>query len=124
MDLRLKSLLPRFVVLPLVALLGTAAVTFAADAQLSAPATPPQPAAASVPSVLIVPDVTRQAFVFAKGTLEDAGFAWKVMGPVGGYAANTVATQSPAPGTRVVDTGSPTIQLALVANTRYKQQGS
>jgi len=124
MGLSLASLLPRFVALPLVALLGTAAVTFAADAQLSAPATPPQPAAAAVPSVLIVPDVTRQAFVFAKGTLEDAGFAWKVVGPVAGYAANPVAAQSPAAGTRVVDTGSPTIQLSLVANTRYKQQGS
>src|ERR687896_648230 len=98
MSLRLASILPRFVALPLVALLGTAAVTFA--------------------------DVTRQAFVFAKGTLEDAGFAWKVVGPVGGYAANTVVTQAPAPGTRVVDTGAPTLQLSLVANSRYKQEGS
>lgn len=124
MSLRLSSILPRFVALPLAALLGTAAVTFAADAQLSAPATPPPPEASSVPTVLVVPDVTRQAFVFAKGTLEDAGFAWKVVGSVGGYAANTVVTQSPAPGTRVVDTGSPTIQVALVANSTYKQQGS
>ena len=124
MATRLASLLPRFVALPLAALLGTAAVTFAADQKLSAPTPPANVAAAKVPSVLVVPDVTRQAFVFAKGTLEDAGFAWKVAGPVGGYAANTVATQSPVPGTRVVDTGSPTIELRLVANAHYKQQGS
>ena len=121
---RLASLLPRFVALPLLALLCTATITFAADQQLTAPATPAQPQAASVPSVLVVPDVRRQAFVFAKGTLEDAGFAWKVAGSVGGYAANLVATQSPAPGTRVVDTGSPTIVLTLSANRRYKQEGS
>jgi hypothetical protein len=121
---RLASLLPRFVALPLIALLGTATITFAADQQLSAPTAPAQPAAASVPSVLIVPDVRRQAFVFAKGTLEDAGFAWKVAGSVDGYAANLVATQSPAPGTRVVDTGSPTIRLTLSANRQYRQEGS
>ena len=120
---RLASLLPRFVALPLIASLGTATITFAADQQLSAPTTPAQPSAASVPSVLVVPDVRRQAFVFAKGTLEDAGFAWKVAGPVDGYAANLVATQSPQPGTRVVDTGSPTITLALSANRQYRQEG-
>jgi hypothetical protein len=71
---RLASLLPRFVALPLAALLGTATLTFAANTQLTSPSTPAEPAAASVPSVLVVPDVQRQAFVFAKGTLEDAGF--------------------------------------------------
>ena len=70
----LASLLPRFVALPLVALLGTATLTFAANSQLTRPSTPAQPAAVSLPTVLVVPDVRRQAFVFAKGTLEDAGF--------------------------------------------------
>ncbi len=121
---RLASLLPRFVALPLVALLGTATLTFAANTQLTSPSTPEQPTAASLPSVLVVPDVRRQAFVFAKGTLEDAGFSWKVTGSVQGFAANIVAGQFPEPGTRVVDTGSPTIQVTLAANGRYKQEGS
>ena len=121
---RLASLLPRFVALPLIALLCTATLTFAANSQLTSPSTPEQPAAASVPSVLVVPDVRRQAFVFAKGTLEDAGFSWKVTGSVQGFAANLVAAQSPEPGTRVVDTGNPTIQVTLAANGRYKQEGS
>lgn len=121
---RLASLLPRFVALPLVALLGTATLTFAANSQLTSPAAPAQPEAASLPSVLVVPDVRRQAFVFAKGTLEDSGFSWKVKGSVQGFAANIVSGQSPEPGTRVVDTGSPTIQVTLAANSRYKQEGS
>ena len=120
----LASFLPRFVALPLVALLGTATLTFAANQQLATPESPAQPAAASVPAVLVVPDVRRQAFVFAKGTLEDAGFAWKVTGSVQGYAANPVADQFPAPGTRVVDTGSPVVQVRLAANGRYRQMGS
>ena len=120
----LRSLLPRFVALPLAALLGTATLTFAADSQLSAPATPPQPAAEQVTQVIVVPDVRRQAYVFAKGTLEDAGFAWRVVGAVHGYAANTVLSQSPAPGTRVVDTGAPLVTLTLSANSHYVQKGT
>jgi hypothetical protein len=119
----LASFLPRFVALPLVALLGTATLTFAADKQLSTPQAPEQPTA-SVPTVLVVPDVRRQAFVFAKGTLEDAGFAWKVKGSVQGYAANPVAEQYPAAGTRVVDTGSPVVEVTLATNGRYRQKGS
>src|SRR5688500_1771687 len=120
----LASLLPRFVALPLVALLGTATLTFAANSQLTGPSATPEPATVSLPAVLVVPDVRRQAFVFAKGTLEDSGFSWKVTGSVDGFAANIVASQSPAPGTRVVDTGSPTIQVTLAANGQYKQEGS
>src|SRR5687767_1278462 len=120
----LASLVPRFVALPLIALLCTATLTFAANSQLTGPSTPAQPTATPVPTVLVVPDVRRQAFVFAKGTLEDSGFSWKVSGPVQGFAANIVAGQSPEPGTRVVDTGNPTIQLTLSANRRYKQEGS
>lgn len=121
---RLASFLPRFVALPLLALLGTATITFAANQQLAAPKAPAPPAAASVPSVLVVPDVRRQAFVFAKGTLEDAGFSWKVSGRVKGYAANMVATQSPLAGTRVVDTGAPIVRVTLAANASYGQIGS
>ena len=31
---------------------------------------------------LVVPDVRKQAYVFAKGTLEQGGFAWRVEGGV------------------------------------------
>ena len=73
---------------------------------------------------LVVPDVRGQAYVFAKGALEEAGFAWRVRGKVKGYAANTVVAQSPAPGARVVDTGAPTLTLTLARNARYAQQGT
>jgi len=63
--------------------------------------------------VMVVPDVTHQMFVFASGMLEDAGFGWKVRGSVGGYPANVVVSQSPKPGTHVIDTGAPTITLSL-----------
>jgi hypothetical protein len=121
---RLASILPRFVVLPALALLGTATITFAAETQLTAPAAPEQPQAAQVPAVIVVPDVRRQAYVFAKGTLEDAGFGWRVAGGVQGYAANVVIGQAPAPGTRVVDTGAPLITLSLTSNKRYGQKGT
>ena len=117
----LASLLTRFVALPLVALLGTATLTFAANSQLTGPSAPAVTAVASLPTVLVVPDVRRQAFVF---TLEDAGFSWKVKGSVEGFAANFVASQSPEPGTRVVDTGNPVIQVTLAANRQYEQEGS
>jgi len=42
---------------------------------------------------------------------------------VHGYAANTVAAQSPPPGTRVLDTGAPLITLTLKRNTAYPQSG-
>ena len=45
------------------------------------------------PDALTVPQVTGQAYVFAKGILEDGGFAWHVTGPVQGFAANTVVDQ-------------------------------
>jgi hypothetical protein len=121
---RLASILPRFVVLPVLALLGTATITFAAETQLTAPTAPQQSQAAQVPAVIVVPDVRRQAYVFAKGTLEDAGFAWRVAGGVHGYAANVVVGQAPAPGTRVVDTGAPLITLSLTSNKHYGQKGT
>ena len=52
-------------------------------------------------------------YVFAKGELEDAGFAWKVEGKVEGFAVNLVAEQSVKPGTEVVDTGAPDRPLRL-----------
>ena len=76
------------------------------------------------PVTLDVPDVTGQAYVFAKGILQDHGFAWHVTGPVSGFAANTVAAQQPAPGTTVLDTGAPTITLALARNPSYIEKGT
>jgi PASTA domain len=118
MSVRLSAL-----VLGVVALLATAALTYAADRQISsAPRATPQVKA--VPLTLVVPDVRRQAYVFAKGILVDAGFAWKVRGGVQGFSANTVASQSPLPGTRVLDTGAPTIMLTLSRNGKYGQKGT
>lgn len=120
---RLTAAVPRFVLLPLLALLGTATLTFAADTRIAGS---PPPASSAPPerATLVVPDVRRQAYVFAKGTLEDAGFSWRVAGSVRGYAVNLVAAQNPGPGTRVLDTGSPTIALTLVRNPKYPERGT
>jgi hypothetical protein len=122
MPLKITPKIMRFGLLALVALLSTTAISFAASGggTTSAPAAAPAPAATPV---IRVPDVTGKAFVFAKGMLEDAGFAWKVTGSVGGYPANVVATQTPPAGVRVVDTGAPTIQVTLTPNSAYGQDG-
>jgi PASTA domain len=120
--MRLGKLLPPAVVVALAWVLATAAFTFAADkTQLIGSAPKPNPAVAQAPE-LTVPSVTGQAFVFAKGMLEDAGFAWRVVGSVHGYAGNQVMAQSPAAGTHVVDTGAPTIVLNLVRG-KYAENG-
>jgi hypothetical protein len=67
--------------------------------------------------------VRRQAYVFAKGTLEQGGFAWRVEGSVPGFAANTVVSQSPEPGTRLEPDGAPIIVLRLARNGSYAQDG-
>jgi hypothetical protein len=122
MALRLSTILPRVFVIAVVALLATATITFAAETS-SGPAVSPLAQSTAKP-ILLVPDVRGQAYVFAKSTLEDGGFAWRVTGSVQGYSANTVASQSPAAGTRVYDTGAPTITLGLKMNTSYPQGGS
>jgi len=122
MAFRLATLLPRAVIVALVWVLGTAAFTLAADNTIVGAA---KPNAAAVPAAqpeLIVPSVSGQAYVFAKGILEDAGFAWHVAGSVHGYSSNRVVTQSPAAGTRVLDTGAPTVTLRLVRGP-YDQLG-
>jgi len=122
MPRRLPTFLPRIAVLVLVVLGATAGLTLAAGGQVpTAPAVPTVDTAPVPP--LVVPDVRNQAFVFAKGTLADAGFAWRVNGSVHGYAANIVVSQSPAGGTRVVDTGAPLITLTLKRNSSYAQSG-
>src|SRR6188508_3193923 len=96
--------LPRVTAVAAAVLLVSATISLAAD----------KPVAHSAKrQVLVVPDVRSQVFVFASGALEDGGFGWKVKGSVHGYPANVVSAQQPKPGTRVIDTGAPTITLWL-----------
>jgi len=123
MAARLTLFVPRFIALTVVVLLATATITFAADNGTVATPAPQAAAVPAKPAVLVVPDVRNEVYVFAKSTLEEAGFAWKVTGGVPGFPANRVAAQSPAPGTRVIDTGAPTIAVSLSRNSAYEQKG-
>ena len=114
---------PRVVLLACAIGLGTAALGFAATSTLTPPATPAASPAPAAPEPLVVPDVRKQAYVFAKGTLEQGGFAWRVEGAVPGFAANVVVSQSPAPGSRVVPDGAPIVVLHLSRNGAYAQEG-
>src|SRR3954449_1244633 len=120
MALRIATRLPRLAIVGVVLLLASATLAVGAAKRMAAV---PQgaPAPVATPTVT-VPDITGQAFVFAKGTLEDAGLAWKVVGGVHGYAANKVAKQSPAAGTKLKDTGAPTITVTL-ERTSYPERG-
>jgi beta-lactam-binding protein with PASTA domain len=121
MALRIATRLPRLAIVGVVLLLASTTLAVGAAKQMTAV---PQGAPAPVPvPTLVVPDLSGQAFVFAKGTLEDTGFAWQVLGSVHGFAANKVARQSPPPGTRVRDTGAPTISVTLT-RTAYPEKGS
>ena len=107
----------------IVCTLASGALAFAAGQGIPAPAAKPS-AAPAEPIVLVVPDVRGQVYTFAKGMLEDAGFAWRVAGDVGGHAANSVVSQTPLPGTRVYDTGVPIVTLALERNSSYTEGGT
>jgi PASTA domain len=122
MAARLTALLPRLLALTVIWLLGAATYTLAADTVPTAKQEAKKEAAAK-PHVLTVPDVRRKAYVFAKGILQDAGFAWRVEGNVKGFAANSVAVQSPAPGTKVIDNGAPIVALSLTKNSAYGESG-
>jgi hypothetical protein len=125
MAARLAALTPRTLALAFVALLCTGTLGFAADQTLTPAAAPAAtPPASAGPATLTVPDVVGQAFVFAKGALADPGFAWRVAGPVHGFSANIVVAQTPAGGTKVVDTGAPVVTLTLRRNARYPQAGT
>ncbi len=120
MALRIARRLPRLAIVGIVLLLASATLAVGAAKRMAAvPQGAPPPV--TTPTVT-VPDITGQAFVFAKGTLEDAGLAWKVVGGVHGFAANKVAKQTPAAGTKLKDTGAPTITVTL-ARTSYPEQG-
>ena len=113
---------PAIAALVTVALLATATLTLAATST-GPTAKPTVPSAEPAVATLVVPDVRRQAYVFAKGALEQSGFAWKVTGSVQGYAVNVVASQTPGPGTRVIADGAPLVTLSLTRNPAFKQEG-
>jgi beta-lactam-binding protein with PASTA domain len=121
MALRIATRLPRLAIVGVVLLLASATLAVGAAKRMTAVPNGPAPPVAV--ATLVVPDVSGQAFVFAKGSLEDTGFAWQVIGSVHGYAANKVASQSPPAGTRVRDTGAPTISVTL-KRTSYPEKGS
>ena len=115
--------LPRVGVVACAIGLLTGTLAFAATSTLTAPAAPAVAPAAAAPEPLVVPDVRKQAYVFAKGSLEQGGFAWRVEGAVPGFAANVVVSQSPQPGARVIADGAPIIVLRLSRNGAYEQEG-
>jgi hypothetical protein len=123
MAARLAMLAPRLIALIVIWLLAAASWTLAAGGPQTSQPAPRAAGEPARPDVLVVPDVRRQAYVFSKGILQDAGFAWRVEGPVRGYAANTVFSQAPAPGVRVVDNGAPTVVLRLKRSSEYEERG-
>jgi hypothetical protein len=120
---RLATASTRLALLALIAAGGAAgAIALAPDepAPVARPsAAPQQPERAT----LVVPDVRSQAYVFAKGELEELGLGWRVVGPVQGYPGNVVVGQRPEPGT-VVDPQAPTtVILQLARNKGYSEVG-
>ena len=121
---RFAAYLAKFAAVVVVAAVATAGGTWAASHGVPKTAAPPKVVATpQAPAVLMVPDVRNLAFVFAKGALEDAGFAWRVVGKVHGYPANTVVSQSPSPGARMLDDGAPLVVLTLKRTKGYAQGG-
>lgn len=116
----LAARLPRLAVIGGVLLFASATLTWGAAKRLTA--VPAAKHTVVAKPTVVVPDVTGQAFVFAKGTLEDAGFAWQVGGRVHGYSANTVATQTPTAGTKLIDTGAPVVNVTLTRG-KYPETG-
>jgi hypothetical protein len=119
----LPAFVPRIAAIALLVLGATAGLTYAAGSSLPPASTTPTTTTVAALPPLVVPDVRGQAYVFAKGTLEESGFAWRIAGSVKGYAANMVTAQSPPAGTKLVDTGAPTITLTLKRNIGYPQVG-
>ena len=113
--------LPRVTAVAAAVLLVSATISLAADKPV---AKKPTVHAHATKQTMVVPNVGHQLFVFASGMLEDAGFGWKVRGSVHGYPTNLVVSQSPKPGTRVVDTGAPTITLHSRAGPRRGSSAS
>ena len=121
--MRMAAALRRLLALGFAGLLLSGTLAYGAE---RAPTTPHKKRVVDAPPpvMLMVPDVQGKAYIFAKGMLEESGFAWRVVGSVHGYAANTVAGQMPKAGTRVVDTGAPTVTLRLSSVKGYEQLGT
>lgn len=119
---RFTAAIPRVVVVAAAGLFATATITLAAGTALRPSVSHNKRAGKSL-HLLVVPDVRKQVFVFAKGMLEDEGLGWRVEGSVHGYPSNVVVSQSPAAGTRVIDTGAPGVTLELARSTKYGETG-
>ena len=119
---RAAAAIPRVIIIVAAGLFATATITFAAGKAVPSKTSRPNSLGKS-PHLLVVPDVRRQVFVFAKGMLEDEGFGWQVKGSVHGYPSNIVASQSPAPRARIVDTGAPKVTVELSRNAKYVETG-
>lgn len=124
------AVLVRITAMTVVWLLCAASLTFAGSRVLAtdrperSDPDPEPPKQEAKVRTLVVPDVRGQPYVFAKGMLEEGGFAWRVDGDVDGYAANLVVSQFPEPGATVVAEGTPTIILILERNPDYEERGS
>jgi hypothetical protein len=116
----LAARLPRLAVIGAVLLFASATLTWGAAKRLTAVRATKRTKV--VKPTVVVPSVTGQAFVFAKGMLEDGGFAWRVTGKIRGYSANTVVTQTPHAGTKLLDTGAPVVTVTLTRG-KYPETG-
>ena len=123
--LRPRAIARRLLIVVPLALLAAGATLALAAPPVSAPM-PARAVGSAAPALgtVVVPDLRRQAYVFARGILLDEGFAWTVDGATQGYPANIVVRQTPMPGTRLVDTGAPTIHLQLARNPHSPEVGN
>src|SRR4051795_6634642 len=103
MPSRFGGLVTRIVLIVGVLVPPNATLTFAARRQ----ATQAAPVAAPVAHHAGVtgPDVAHPVYVFANGGPEGGGFPGRVGAGAPGYAGYRVVSQSPAAGTRLIDTG-------------------
>jgi len=119
----MDSPVSRIAAIALLSFLTAVPFAFASEPhRVAGPKAPLRPAT-HTPVTLVVPDVRGQAYVFAEGALEDAGFSWYVTGR-NGFSSSTVVAQSPAPGTRVLDTGAPLVTLQVTRNRAYGERGT
>ena len=120
--MRVRITLGRIVALVVLCALASIALTIAfahGDSSKSK-----RKAKVTAPPTKTVPGVVNQPYVFAESTLQQQGFGWKVVGPVAGWASAVVSSQSPAQGTKVMDTGAPLVTLQLSKPKGLVTQGT
>jgi hypothetical protein len=120
--MRVRITLGRIVALIVFCALASVAVTIA-FAHSGSSTSKQRTAVLPIPTK-IVPGVIGQPYVFAESSLRQEGFGWEVAGSVAGWAGVIVSGQSPAPGTKVVDTGAPLVTLRLTKPKGYVTQGT